>query len=138
MAILNTYLIFRDDARQAMEFYQHVFGGELEIHPFSKFPDMVQDPDAQNLVMHASLTTPDGLTLMACDAPEGMSIAYGKPAGFSVSLGGITPSAAQETWDKLSVGATITMPLDDAPWGGTFGTLTDKFGTPWMLSGDVQ
>ena len=26
------------------------------------------------------------------------------------------------------------MPLDDAFWGGKFGSLTDKFGVQWMVS----
>ncbi|WP_306453239.1 hypothetical protein [Microbacterium sp. SZ1] len=35
-------------------------------------------------------------------------------------------------------GATVTMPLDTPPWGGTFGMLVDRFGISWMLHGDPE
>ena len=70
MATLNPYLSFRTEARQAMEFYQGILGGDLEITVFGEFADMVQNPDQNDLVMHAQLTTPDGLVLMASDTPE--------------------------------------------------------------------
>lgn len=136
MANLNPYLSFRTEARQAMEFYQNVLGGELEISVFGDFPDMVQDPSQNDLVMHAQLTTPDGLVLMASDSPDGMP--YEIPQGFSVSLSGNTQARTQEVWDGLSDGGTITMPLDVPPWGGTFGMLVDRFGIPWMLHGDPE
>ncbi|MFB4353859.1 VOC family protein [Microbacterium sp. LS_15] len=93
----------------------------------------VQDPDQADLVMHAQLTTDDGLVLMAADTPNGMT--YEAPAGISVSLSGNTQARTQEVWDALAAGATVTMPLDIPPWGGTFGMLVDRFGIAWMLHG---
>jgi len=29
---------------------------------------------------------------------------------------------------------TISIPLEKAPWGDSFGMLVDKFGTPWMIN----
>ncbi|WP_431806709.1 VOC family protein [Microbacterium paraoxydans] len=136
MANLNPYLSFRTEARAAMEFYQSVLGGELDISVFGDFPDMVQNPDQHDLVMHAQLTTPDGLVLMASDTPDGMP--YEKPQGISVSLSGNTQEETQRVWDGLAEGATITMPLDVPPWGGTFGMLVDRFGIAWMLHGDPE
>lgn len=136
MANLNPYLSFRNDARQAMEFYQSVLGGELDVNVFGEFPDMVQDPSEHDLIMHAQLTTPDGLVLMASDSPSGMP--YQKPQGISVSLSGTSATVTREVWEKLSDGATITMPLEEAPWGGLFGMLVDRFGIAWMLNGDVE
>jgi PhnB protein len=136
MPALNPYLSFRTEARQAMEYYQSVLGGDLDISVFGDFPDMVQDPSQRELVMHAQLNTPDGLVLMASDTPDGMT--YEKPQGISVSLSGNTQERTQEVWDRLSEGATITMPLDTPPWGGTFGMLVDRFGIAWMLHGDPE
>ena len=136
MPALNPSLSFRTEAREAMEFYQSVLGGELDISVFGDFPDMVQDPSQHDLVMHAQLTTPDGLVLMASDTPDGMT--YERPQGISVSLSGNTQQATQAAWDKLSQGATVTMPLDVPPWGGTFGMLVDRFGIAWMLHGDPE
>lgn len=134
MANLNPYLSFRDNAREAMEFYQGVLGGDLDVNVFSEFPDMVQDPSEGDLIMHAQLTTPDGLVLMASDTPSSMP--YVTPQGFSVSLSGTSADATRAVWDALSDGATVMMPLDVAPWGGLFGMLVDRFGVNWMLNGD--
>lgn len=136
MANLNPYLSFRDNAREAMEFYQSVLGGDLDVNLFSSFPGMVPDPSEAELVMHAQLTTPDGLVLMGSDTPSSMP--FEKPQGISVSLSGISQETARDVWGKLSEGATVTMPLDVPPWGGLFGTLVDRFGIAWMLHGDPE
>lgn len=136
MPNLNPYLSFRTEARQAMEFYRSVLGGELDINVFGEFPDMVQDPSQKDLVMHAQLTTPEGLVLMASDTPNGMN--YEPPQGISVSLSGISEGTARTAWEKLSEGGTVTMPLDTPPWGGLFGMLVDRFGIAWMLSVDAE
>jgi PhnB protein len=55
---LNPYLTFNGDAREAMEFYRSVFGGELNLNTFGDFGT----PDAalKDKIMHAQLETPDG------------------------------------------------------------------------------
>jgi PhnB protein len=68
---LNPYLGFRDDAREAMTFYESVFGGELTISTFAEL-HASDDPTEQDKVMHAMLETSDGLVLMASDTPNGM------------------------------------------------------------------
>lgn len=135
MLVLNPYLSFRDQARQAMEFYRSVFGGDLTISTFGEYEGMVQDPSEGDLVMHAQLATPHGLTLMGSDTPGAM--AYAKPAGIAVSLSGDDDETLQGWWDALSEGATVTMPLDVPPWGGKFGMLTDRYGIDWMVSVDT-
>lgn len=132
MPSLNPYLSFRNDARAAIEFYQSVFGGDLQISTFADFPGMVQDPAENDLVMHAQLTSPDGFVLMAADTPTGMQ--YEEPAGISVSVSGDDEAVLQGYWDALSDGGTVTMPYDIPPWGGRFGMLTDRFGIDWMVA----
>ncbi|MGX1933007.1 VOC family protein [Microbacterium resistens] len=132
MANLNPYLSFRDNAREAMEFYQGALGGELDISTFESFPDMVQGPDEASLVMHAQLTTPDGLVLMASDTPSAMP--YAAPQGVAVSLSGPDADELRAAWDRLTDGASITMPFAPAPWGGLFGMFTDRFGIDWMVA----
>lgn len=36
---LNPYITFGGNAREAMEFYQSVFGGELDVSTWSEMPD---------------------------------------------------------------------------------------------------
>ncbi len=37
-------------------------------------------------------------------------------------------------WDALAEGGTITMPLNAAPWGDSYGQLVDRFGIEWMVN----
>lgn len=62
---LNPYISFRNTAREALEFYQSVLGGELTLNDFSAYPDMGVDPSETHLIMHGQLTTEDGMTLAA-------------------------------------------------------------------------
>lgn len=135
MLVLNPYLSFKTEAREAMEFYRSVLGGDLQVSTFGEYEGMVQDPAEQNLVMHSQLTTPDGLTLMGADTPSGLT--YEKPAGVSISLSGEDETALQRYWDGLADGGTVTMPLDVPPWGGKFGMLRDRYGVDWMISIDT-
>ena len=132
MSILNPYLSFRDNARGAMEFYQSVFGGTLDVSTFGDIPGMAQDPAENDLVMHAQLTTADGFTLMGSDTPERMP--YTAPAGISLSISGDDEAKLEGFWNALADGGEVTMPLDTPPWGGKFGMLVDKFGISWMVA----
>jgi PhnB protein len=130
---LNPYLGFRDNAREAMEFYRSVFGGELAIHTFAEF-HASEEVDEQELVMHGQLETPSGFTLMASDTPKSMGYTPGSTITISLSGKPEDDAELRGYWERLSEGATITMPLDKAPWGDVFGMLTDRFGTVWMMS----
>jgi PhnB protein len=127
---LNPYLNFKDTARQAMEFYQSVLGGELSVNTFGDFGDT--DAPHADLVMHANLTTPAGFILMASDAPPGMDASVS--GGFAVSLSGDDDAELRGYWDKLSEGGAVTVPLEKQMWGDTFGMVTDKFGIDWMVN----
>lgn len=130
---LNPYLGFRDNAREAMEFYRSVFGGELSISTFAEF-HASEEVDEQDLVMHAQLETPSGFTLMASDTPKSMGYAPGTAITISLSGKNVDDVDLRGYWDRLSEGGTITMALETAPWGDVFGMLTDQFGTNWMVS----
>ncbi len=131
-ARLNPYISFKSNAREAMEFYQSVFGGSLDI---STFGDMGQaDSPEAHLVMHSMLTTEAGFTLMGADTPAHME--YTAPAGISVSLSGDAASAAdlRQWWDGLSTGGTVTVALEKQMWGDDFGMCIDRFGISWMVN----
>jgi PhnB protein len=65
------------------------------------------------------LSTQDGLTLMASDTPNSMD--YTPGTNFSVSLSGENDAELRGYWQQLSEGGTVTMPLNQASWGDTFG-----------------
>ncbi|MDQ4504509.1 VOC family protein [Sinomonas sp. ASV322] len=129
--ILNPYISFKDNAREAMEFYQSVLGGELTVSTFDDL-QAAQDPAEGSLVMHSQLNSPSGLTLMGSDTPSRME--YQPGTNFSISLSGDDEAELRGYWDKLTDGATVTMPLEKAIWGDTFGMLVDKFGVAWLVN----
>lgn len=128
---LNPYLIFQDNARQAMEFYQGALGGELTLNTFGEF-HASDDPAEADKIMHALLKTPAGFTLMAADTPNQMQ--FTGHAGFSVSLSGDDAAELQGYWDALSEGGQVVMPLERQIWGDTFGMVVDRFGVTWMVN----
>ncbi len=133
-ARLNPYLGFRADAREAMEFYAHVFGGEPTFATFGEL-GMAGDPSVADRIMHAQLETPSGLLLMASDAMPDDTADVGE-GSISVSLSGGPEDEAELRgyWANLVEGGTVTEPLVQAPWGDTFGMCTDRFGTRWLVN----
>ncbi len=132
MALLNPYLMLRGQAREALEFYKSVFGGELTLSTFGEFQMPDVGPDEANLIMHGQLTTPSGFTLMGADAPASMPGESG--SSITISLSGSEADELRGYWDGLAAGGEVTMPLEQAPWGASFGQLVDKFGTSWMVN----
>jgi PhnB protein len=128
---LNPYVNFKDNAREAMTFYQSVFGGELDISTFADMGAPVEKGE-EGLVMHSQLEAPNGMTLMGADTPSHME--YQSGASISISLSGDDEAELRGYWDKLFDGGTVTMPLEEAPWGDSFGMLTDRYGVNWMVN----
>jgi PhnB protein len=133
MTTLNPYLGFRDNAKQAMTFYQSVFGGDLAMSTFGEY-HASEEAAEQDKIMHAMLTTENGMVLMGADTPNSMD--YTPGTNFSVSLSGSGSDEAELRgyFDKLAEGGTIAMPLEKAPWGDTFGMCKDKFGVDWLVN----
>ncbi len=126
---LNPYLNFDGTARQALEFYQGVFGGELNLNTFGQLGGM-EGAEADK-IMHGQLETGDGYTIMGADVPSHME--YQPLAGAAVSLSG-DDAALRGYFEKLAAGGTVTMPLEKQVWGDEFGMVTDQFGVPWMVN----
>jgi PhnB protein len=127
---LNPYIAFSDgNARAAMEFYQSVFGGDLVVNTFGDFG--APEAAIADKVMHAMLTTDDGLALMASDPPPGMEYVRGN--NIAISLSG-DEERLREYWTKLSDGGTVSTPLEKQMWGDEFGACKDRFGVEWMVN----
>jgi PhnB protein len=132
---LNPYINFRDNAREAIEFYKSVFGGSLNVMTFKDGGAPV-GPEFASLVMHAQLDGDNGITLMASDTPPGMEIKQG--SSISISLSGNDHATLSGYWNKLLDGGSVTVPLEKAPWGDTFGMCTDKFQIQWLVNISAQ
>jgi PhnB protein len=127
---LNPYLNFNGSARQALEFYTSVFGGDLSLNTFASFGHT--GPDAER-IMHGQLQTAAGYTIMAADVTSDTE--YHAPVGFSVSLSGDAESGAdlRGYFDRLAASGMTTMPLEKQSWGDDFGMCVDGFGVSWLV-----
>jgi len=130
---LNPYLGFRDDARQALEFYHSVFGGVLRIGTFAEM-GAAQDPADADKVMHGQLETTRGYALMASDTPSSMSRSETNNISMSLSGDGDDADDLRGYFTALSDGGTVLEPLTQAPWGDEFGMVTDRFGVTWLVN----
>jgi PhnB protein len=128
---LNPYISFKDNARAAMEFYQTVFGGKLDLNTFKEW-HASDDPSEDDKIMHAMLAADNGITFMAADTPNSME--YQEGSNIGMSLGGDDEAQLRGYFEKLSAGGEIQQPLEKAPWGDSFGMLVDKFGIRWMVN----
>lgn len=130
-ANLTPYLNFREGALEVMEFYRGVLGGELTSMTFGQVGMTGPDEDK---TMHSQLEVGPGLTLMASDAPESM-IADDPRNGQLALSGGADEAEQLRGWfDGLAEGGTVDQPLQQAPWGDSFGMCTDRFGVRWMVN----
>jgi len=104
---LNPYLNFRDNTREAMEFYKTVFGGKLTMSTFKEY-HASQEPSEENKIMHAMFEADNGITFMASDTPNRMEYTAG--TNFSMSLSGDNEAELKGYFEKLSDGGTVTIP----------------------------
>lgn len=121
---LQPYISFKGRAREAMTFYQSVFGGNLDIVTFGQFGIPNAPADG---VMHSALVVDDETLVMGSDAMEET------PAGIALSLSG-SSNDLRELFTKLADGATGVRELKVEQWGDEYGELVDKFGVRWMFN----
>lgn len=131
------YLFFTDQCHAAMTRYGEVFGTAPEIMTFGQMPEAekAKMPGiGDDAVMHASLKVGDGV-IFASDDPSG-----GTPAmqGCNVALSFPDGAETRRVWEALAEGGEVRMPLSPAFWTPLFGTLTDRFGTRWMIMQDFE
>ena len=126
---LNPYISFPGTARDAMQFYENVFGGTLHLNTFGEFAGDAPNPDN---IMHGMVETDRGFTLMGADTPPGMEHQPGN--NIAVSLSGDDDAELRGYWEQLSDGGTVTMPLEKQMWGDEFGMCVDRFGIAWMVN----
>lgn len=127
----STHLNFRGQARDALAFYQSVFGGDLMIathaQAYPSFP-----PEEADLVAFGQVESADGFRIMAYDVPAARPYDAGIAPVF-VSVRGTDTDQLTRYWAGLAEGANIIQPLAPSGWSPLFGMLTDRFGITWVL-----
>jgi PhnB protein len=137
MSAVDAYLFFDGTCAEAMRFYERVLRGKLEIlMTNAEAPAPAQVPPGnEKRIMHARLVL-DGRNFMASDAIVGRP--YEGMKGFSLSVSYPTVAEAKKIFDQLADGGEVRMPFQETFWAKGFGMLVDRFGTPWMVNGQMS
>lgn len=131
------YLGFNGNCAEAMRFYERALGGKLEVmmtHGESPMADHCP-PESRDRILHARLALPGGGLLMAGDCPSSMP--YDGIKGVSLTLNYDTVAEAGRVFAALVEGGTVTMAMQPAFWAKAWGMLVDRFGTPWIVNGEL-
>ncbi|MBS4192519.1 VOC family protein [Bacillus sp. FJAT-49705] len=125
------YLTFNGNAKEALEYYKEVFGGEiLNLQTFGE-ADFPTPPEADDRVMHAQFKK-DDLFLMASDSFLNDSVQLGN--NISLALEFENEEEIQMIYDHLSKNGSILMELQDTFWGAKYAKVKDAYGIIWDLN----
>lgn len=129
---LDPYLSFPGNAREALEFYNAVFGGKLDVISFRDFGGAGQPEAEQDGVMHGSVSLPNGDLLMASDVPRSVGdVTHGNST--SVMVGVESAEEAERIFRELSAGGKVGADIGETDFAERYGHLTDRFGINWMV-----
>lgn len=125
------YLMFDGNAREALEFYREIFGGEIvNLQTFGE-ADYPTPPEADNRIIHAQFKKGD-FFLMASDSFPGQPIQIGNNISLTLELE--SEEEIQKIYDALRENGTVYMELQDTFWGAKYGKVQDAFGVIWDLN----
>jgi len=136
MTTLTPYLLFNGTCREAMEFYQSCFGGELTLTKVKDSPAKDHMPAIQQeKVLNARLKKGN----LEISASDWLALDETPVRGNTVCLflSGGTLGELKALFEKLSAGADVTDPLKPM-FFGTYGALNDQFGVRWMFAGNKE
>ncbi len=132
MRTINAYLTFNGNCRSAMKFYQKCLGGEIYFQTIGDSPLSQKLPaKMRNSILHCELKR-ENFILMATDMVNEKGLLKGN--AISLVLHCKSEQELKKCYRALSAGGKQTQPLETTFWGALFGTLTDKYGNPWLLN----
>jgi PhnB protein len=131
------YLGFDGTCADAMRFYERALGGTIEVMMSNAESPVAAQcaPGSGHRILHARLSLPGGGVLMAGDCPQ--LPRYEGIKGVCLTLNYDTVAEAQRRFAALAEGGTITMGMQPTFWAKAWGMLTDRFGTPWIVNGEL-
>lgn len=122
------YLSFPGNAREALQFYSDIFGGELDLHTFEEFSRTDGPGDS---IAHGVLSG-GPVSLFGSDVGMGEE-PVGIAGALLTLLGAASPAELHVWFDRLAKEGQVVDPLAPKPWGASDGQVVDKFGLPWLI-----
>ena len=129
---LSSYINFRGQAREAMQFYQKVLGGNLDLQTLDQ-QGQAKPAGPGDTIMYSRLQV-DGAQIVGVDGHPDYPPKVGE--NMALALSGTDKERITQLFNGLAEGGRIKMPLTAQPWGGEAGWLMDKFGINWTVSVD--
>ena len=123
MKSLSPHLTFPGTARDALHFYQSVFGGEASFIPVGDRQGTGLGPDA---IFHSELKG-HSFSIMAAD---GATVGIGHP---SIHIECEEEFELERYFSALSDGGSVHCDICTA-FGGLYAEATDRFGIRWFLT----
>ena len=127
----TTHLNFRGQAREAINFYCSVFGGERTIVTYGDL-GATQGASRAEHVIWGQVASDVGFRIMAYDVQPEKPWNPGENA-FYVSVRGDSSEEIIMRWERLRVGASVLQPLGPSAWSPLYGMLTARFGVTWVM-----
>jgi PhnB protein len=121
---LSPYVTFQGRAREAMDFYHKVLGGNLDLQT-----------GPGDSIRHARLEA-EGVLIMASDGHPDYPAKVGD--NMAIALGGTDKDRLTRIFNDLAEGGKVQMPLAMQPWGAEVGWLKDKLGINWTVNIDAD
>lgn len=136
MESLTPYVSFTGKCREAMNFYQSIFGGELELNEVEGSPMEQYWPDGKGQLFHSALTLNGKPLIMATDmtGPAGQTVGN----NIQLAIGCGSEDEIHRLANQLAEGGQVLAPVADTFWNALFGSVQDKFGINWMLNYDKE
>jgi len=130
------YLGFDGNCAEAVRFYERALDGKLELMMSGADSPMASQVPKEfaHRIMHARLALPGGGTLYAGDA---MGQTYQGIHGVSITLNYSSVAEAKTIFERLADGGKVTMAMAPTFWAKSFGMVTDRFGVPWIVNGEL-
>lgn len=139
------FLSFNGNCKEAMRFYERTLGGRIAIMMTGAESPMAAQmpPESGHRIVHARLELPDGGVLCGndCQPPSTDGACQSQPyegiKGVTFSLNYDTTEEAAKIFNALADGGKVIMPMQGMFWAKSWGMLVDKYGTPWMVNGEL-
>lgn len=135
----SPYISFPNNAKEVLEHYRDLFGGQLDLLTYGSMPPMEGmpfTPPAEAVAhaqLHGGLVTLAGGDSISGNAGDALNLGS---ASFLLTLDDLDDARAL-IQKIVDAGGEIAMPFEQAPWGDYYGQAKDRYGVTWQFNTPV-